>query len=70
MQTYRTTIRIGSLTHIRLAAVCSASVTAHFGGLDRLSQGDGVGLVLFIHILAIIVFLLAMLKIANKERLA
>lgn len=26
-------VRVGTLTHIRLTAVCSASVTAHFGWL-------------------------------------
>lgn len=53
---------MGAATHVRLAAIRSASVTAHFGRLHRLSQGDGVGLVLFIDILAVVVFRLAVLK--------
>lgn len=52
---------MGTLTHVWLAAVSSASITAHFGWLHRLPQGDGVGLVLFIHILTIIVLWLAVL---------
>lgn len=53
---------MGAATHVRLAAIRSASVTAHFGRLHRLSQGDGVGLVLFIDILAVVVLRLAVLK--------
>lgn len=53
---------MGAATHVRLAAIRSASITAHFGRLHRLSQGDGVGLVLFVHILAVVVLRLAVLK--------
>lgn len=52
----------GAVTHVGLAAVGPASVVAHFGRLHGLAQGDGVGLVLFIHILAVIVLRLAVLK--------
>lgn len=50
-----------SFTHVWLAAVRSASVAAHFGRLHRLSQWDGVRLVLFVHVLAVIVLWLAVL---------
>lgn len=55
-------------THIRLAAVCSASVSAHFGWLHRLSQRDGVRLVLFIHILTVIVLWLVMLLMTKRKQ--
>lgn len=48
-------------THVGLAAVGSASVAAHFGRLHRLSQRDGVRLVLFVHVLAVVVLRLAVL---------
>lgn len=57
-----------SFTHIRLTAVCSAAVTAHLRRLHRLSQGDGVWLVLFIYVLTIIVLWLAWLEITLKEK--
>lgn len=56
-------VRTCFLTHIRLAAVGSASIAAHFGRLHGLSQRDGVRLVLFIHFFTIIVFWLVMLEI-------
>lgn len=54
-----------SFTHVWLAAVGSASVAAHFGRLHGLSQWDGVGLVLFVHILTVIVLWLAVLDNLN-----
>lgn len=54
-----------AVTHVGLAAIGSASIVAHFGRLHGLTQGDGVGLVLFIYVLAIIVLRLAVLK--NKK---
>lgn len=58
---------MGVVTHIRLAAIRSASITAHFGRLHGLTQGDGVGLVLFIYFLAIIVLRLAVLNDDKRE---
>lgn len=52
----------GAVTHVGLAAVRSASVAAHFGRLHRLTQGDGVGLVLFVYVLAVVVLRLAVLN--------
>lgn len=60
---------IGALTHVWLAAVRSASITAHFGWLHRLSQRDGVWLVFFVHLLAIIVLLLAVLDKTQEGNL-
>lgn len=56
-----------AVTHVGLAAIGSASIVAHFGWLHGLTQGDGVGLVLFIYVLAIIVLRLAVLKNKNKK---
>lgn len=61
------THRKGASTHVWLAAVCSASVAAHFGRLYRLSQGDGVRLVFFIHVLAVIVLWFAVLSKKHKR---
>lgn len=58
---------MGAVTHIGLAAIRSASITAHFGRLHGLSQGDGVGLVLLIDILAVIVLRLAVLNNEKKR---
>jgi len=44
-------------THVWLAAVGAATVAVHLGGLDRLAQGDGVGLVLAVHVVAVVVLL-------------
>lgn len=56
------------MTHIRLTPVRSASITAHFGRLQRLSQRDRVRLVLFIHIFTIIVLRLVMLEIIHINK--
>lgn len=60
---------MGAVTHIGLAAIGSASIAAHFGRLHGLTQGDGVGLVLFIYVLAIIVLRLAVLKKKKKNNI-
>lgn len=58
---------MGAVTHIGLAAIGSASITAHFRRLHRLTKGDGVRLVLLIYILTIIVLRLAVLKNKRKQ---
>lgn len=56
-----------AVTHVGLAAIGSASVAAHFGRLHGLTQGDGVGLVLFVYVLAVVVLRLAVLNNKNKK---
>lgn len=41
------------VTHLWLQPIGSSSVAAHLGGLDGLAQGDGVRLVLLVHLLTV-----------------
>lgn len=61
-------LKLNTVTHVRLAAVGSASVAAHLGWLNRLSQRDGVGLILFIHLLTVVVLWLAVLKWHSRDK--